>query len=195
MAEMWISMQLALAVVAVVAATVPGLPAGSEITSMQAIEEVFKTFNPKYNFNATFLSDDYTSLYESENRVADISNYMAGIAIIISCLGLFGLAAFTAERRTKEIGIRKILGANRFIIAQLLTRSFTKVVFISIILAIPISYFLTDSWLQNFAYAIELEWWFFAIAGAAALFIAWFTVGFQTFKATRINPAQCLRNE
>jgi len=168
---------------------------GSEVASMQSIEKVFKTFNPRYNFNPTFLSDDYTSLYESENRLAEISNYMAGIAIIISCLGLFGLAAFTAERRTKEIGIRKILGANRLIIAQLLTRSFTKVVFISILLAIPISYFLTENWLHNFAYAIDLEWWFFAIAGGAALLIAWFTIGFQTFKATRINPAQCLRNE
>lgn len=168
---------------------------GTEPETISQIETAFERLHSGQIFKASLLADDYTELYDSENKVADLSNYMAGIAIIISCLGLFGLAAFTAERRAKEIGIRKILGANRFIIAQLLTNSFTKVVLIAILIAIPVSYFLTATWLQNFAYSIQLEWWFFAIAGAAALFIAWFTVGFQTFKATRINPAQCLRNE
>ncbi len=168
---------------------------GAELDAFSKIEKVFEEMHPGQVFNASLLADDYTSLYDTENKVADLSNYMAGIAIIISCLGLFGLAAFTAERRTKEIGIRKILGASQLAIMRLLTSMFTRTVLVAVVLALPIGYYMVDSWLQNFAYSIELEWWIFAVAGVSALLIAWFTIGFQTFKATRINPAQCLRNE
>ncbi len=168
---------------------------GSEVETLARIEEAFKRINSKQNLEASFLQDDYTELYDTENRVAGLSNYMTGIAIIISCLGLFGLAAFTAERRTKEIGIRKILGASRLTIMRILTRMFMRIVLVAIVLALPIGYFVVESWLQNFAYAIELQWWFFVIAGASALLVAWLTVGFQTFKAATVNPAQILRNE
>lgn len=168
---------------------------GSESETISQVEKAFEALHPGQLFKASLLADDYTGLYESETKVANLSNYMAGIAIIISCLGLFGLAAFTAERRTKEIGIRKILGASQMVIMRILTGSFTKTVLISILLALPIGYYLAGNWLNNFAYTIQLEWWFFALAGIAALLIAWFTIGFQTLKASLANPVDCLRNE
>ena len=171
------------------------LQEGAEVATLQRIEQLFKDFHPKYNFQATYLDDDYKALYKSEQTESTLSNYMAGIAIIISCLGLFGLAAFTAERRTKEIGIRKILGASRLVIVKLLTSSFAKTLFIAILLSLPIAYYLANSWLQNFAYSIQIRWWFFVIAGGSALVVAWLTVGFQTLKAATINPVDCLRNE
>ena len=134
-------------------------------------------------------------LYSAEKRVALLSRYFAGIAILISCLGLFGLAAFTAERRHKEIGIRKILGSGVSGIVYLLSADFTKMVIAAVIIALPISYLIASSWLAGFAFRIDLEWWFFIGAGFLALVIAWFTVGLQTVKAARINPAECLRDE
>ncbi|HET9435194.1 MAG TPA: FtsX-like permease family protein, partial [Chitinophagaceae bacterium] len=131
----------------------------------------------------------------SENKVAVLSKYFAVIAIIISCLGLFGLAAFTAQRRQKEIGIRKILGATEAGIVSLLSTDFTKMILIAIAIALPVSYFVALEWLERFAYRIELEWWFFVGAGVTALLIAWITIGMQTIKAAHINPAECVRNE
>lgn len=168
---------------------------GAEPETISQIEKVFERQHPGQIFKGSLLADDYTDLYHSENRVADLSNYMAGIAIIISCLGLFGLAAFTAERRTKEIGIRKILGASQMTVVRLLTSTFTKTILVAILFALPIGYFVAESWLQNFAYSIKLKWWFFVFAGGSAMIIAWFTVGLQTLKAAMINPAECLRNE
>ena len=139
--------------------------------------------------------EDYQKLYASENRVSILSRYFAGFAILISCLGLFGLVAFTAERRLKEIGIRKILGSSNFGIVRLLSDDFTKMVLIAMGVALPISYFIARDWLADFAYKIDLAWWYFAGAGLAALLIAWFTVGLQTVKAARVNPAQCLKDE
>lgn len=171
------------------------LQAGTEVQTLEKIAAVYAKFNPKYDFEPSFLEDDYRALYSTEDKVAQLSNYMAGIAILISCLGLFGLATFTAERRSKEIGIRRILGASQLVVVKLLSATFTKTVLISIILAIPIGYYFANEWLQNFAYSIELEWWFFALAGASALLISWLTVGFQTLKSARINPVDCLKNE
>ncbi|NVK83170.1 MAG: ABC transporter permease [Cytophagia bacterium] len=168
---------------------------GSETETIAQIEKVFEDIFPGQIFNPSLLADDYKSLYDSENKVADLSNYMAGIAIIISCLGLFGLAAFTAERKTKEIGIRKILGASQLIIFQLLTNVFTKTVAIAILISVPVGYYVANSWLQNFAYSIELSWWIFALAAISALLLAWMTVGIQTLKAARQNPVESLRAE
>ncbi len=168
---------------------------GTEVETIDQVQKVFEAMHPGQIFVPSLLADDYTELYHVENKVANLSNYMAGIAIIISCLGLFGLAAFTAERRAKEIGIRKILGASQLTIVGLLTKVFTKTVLVAVVIALPLGYYLVNTWLQNFAYAIELQWWFFLIAGASALFVAWLTVGFQTFRAATINPAQSLRNE
>lgn len=127
--------------------------------------------------------------------MATLSNYLAVIAIIISCLGLFGLSAFTAQRRLKEISIRKVLGANSFSIIRLLSTDFTKMVLIAVTIALPISYFIAKSWLEEFAYRIDLEWWLFVGAGLLALLIAWLTVGLQTIRAAQVNPVECLIDE
>lgn len=171
------------------------LEEGAEPATLEKLAELYREFHPEYTFNPSFLDDAYLKLYASEQKESTLSNYMAGIAIIISCLGLFGLAAFTAERRTKEIGIRKILGASQLVIMRLLTGSFTKTVLVSMIIALPLGYLVATNWLRHFAYSITLSWWIFAIAGLSALAIAWVTVGFQTFKAASVNPVNCLRDE
>ena len=168
---------------------------GTESVTLSKLADVHKKHNPKYVFDPSFLDDSYKALYNNENRTATLANYMSGIAIIVSCLGLLGLAAFTAERRTKEIGIRKILGANSLSIISLLTSSFTRLVLISIALSIPIGYYFSKVWLENFAYSIQLEWWIFVMGGLLSLLLAWITIGAQTWRASRINPAECLRNE
>ena len=168
--------------------------AGSERMTIDGLKKVYEKFHPGYPFDFTFMDDDYRALYDSENKVAVLSQYFAILAIIISCLGLFGLTAFTAQRREKEIGIRKILGASEFGIVSLLSGDFTKMVVTAIFIALPLSYFIVATWLENFAYRIDLEWWFFIEVGLIALIIAWLTVGVQTLKAARLNPTQCLRN-
>jgi ABC-type antimicrobial peptide transport system permease subunit len=117
------------------------------------------------------------------------------MAILISCLGLFGLAAFTAERRLKEIGIRKALGSSSTNIVLLLSGDFTIMVLISIAIGLPVSYYLLDEWLKRFVFHIDLEIWYFLLAGMIALFIAWITVASQAIKAARVNPVKCLRTE
>ena len=159
------------------------------------MERLYKKFNPGFPFDFQFLDEEYKSQYVAEQRVAILSKYFTVLAILISSLGLFGLAAFTAERRTKEIGIRKVLGSSEFAIAFLLTSDFTKIVLTSIFLALPLSFFTSSQWLSSFAFKIELEWWYFISAGLLTLFIAWVTVGLQTIKAARANPVTSLRSE
>ena len=168
---------------------------GKEQETIGRLEAFYKDFNPGFPFTYRFLDEDYQQLYVSERRVATLSKYFAGLAILISCLGLFGLAAFTAERRVKEIGIRKILGSSNRAIVYLLSGEFTKMVVAAIAIALPVSWYLASEWLQGFAFHIYLEWWFFGGSGLVALLIAWLTVGFQTIKAARINPTECLRSE
>ncbi len=168
---------------------------GTERETIEKLQAYYKTFNPDYTFNYQFLDDEYQAQYVAEQRVSSLSRYFAGIAILISCLGLFGLAAFTAQRRLKEIGIRKILGATDVGIVYLLTSDFTKMVGMAILIALPASYFIAVQWLESFAYRIDLAWWYFAGAGLAALLIAWFTVGLQTVKAATVNPVECLKDE
>jgi putative ABC transport system permease protein len=168
---------------------------GRERETIEKIQDFYATVNPGYTFDYQFLDDEYQALYAAEQRVSSLSRYFAGVAILISCLGLFGLAAFTAQRRLKEIGIRKILGSTEVGIVYLLTSDFTKMVGIAILIALPVSYFTATQWLEGFAYRIDLDWWYFAGAGLTALLIAWFTVGLQTVKAARINPTECLKDE
>lgn len=170
------------------------IQSGNESETIQQLQTLYAEVNPGFNFDYKFLSDDYAKQYAAEQRIATLSRAFAVVAILISCLGLFGLTAFTAERRLKEIGIRKILGSSNTNIVRLLSGDFTKLVLISIFVALPISYFVASDWLQGFAYSVSLKWWFFALAGGSALLIAWLTVGFQTIKAAAINPAQCLRD-
>jgi ABC-type antimicrobial peptide transport system permease subunit len=169
--------------------------AGSENETLPAIAALYKKFNADLIFDFSFLDQDYQALYASEMKVSALSKYFAGLAVLISCLGLLGLAQFTADRRIKEIGIRKILGASVIGIISLLAGQFTRMVLMAVVIAIPISYFITDKWLQTFAFRISLTWSTFVIAGLIALGIAWLTISLQTFKAARINPARCLRDE
>src|SRR5690606_8789275 len=171
------------------------IAAGQETEAIARLQDFYQSYNPGFTFDYRFLDADYQAQSGAEKRVSILSRYFAGIAILISCLGLFGLAAFTAERRRKEIGIRKVLGSSEVQIVYLLSGDFTKLVFISILMAIPISYMLTLQWLNNFAYKIALEWWYFVGAGLAALCIAWFTVGTQAVRASRVNPSNCLKEE
>ena len=119
----------------------------------------------------------------------------AGLTIFVACLGLFGLAAFMAERRTKEVGIRKVLGASVSGITGLLAKDFLKLVLVAILIAAPIAYYFMDKWLADFAYRIDIQWWMFAVAGAGAVAIALFTVAFQSVRAALANPVKSLRSE
>lgn len=171
------------------------LSSRNEQSSIEALEMLYKKFNPGFSFDYKFLDAEYEDQYNAEKRVATLSKYFAGLAILISSLGLFGLAAFMTERRLKEIGIRKVLGSSSMGIVYLLSADFTKIVLISIVLALPISYFLTRQWLEDFAFRIPLHWWYFAGSGALAISIAWLTVAAQSIKAARANPAECLKDE
>lgn len=168
---------------------------GTERESLSKIEAIYKKFNPGYSFEYTFLDSDYNNLYMAEQRVADLSDFFALIAIIVSCLGLFGLAAFTAERKAKEIGVRKILGSSVFGIIKLLSNEFIKMVLLACLVAFPFAYLLASNWLDNFGYAIELKWWYFGFAGFTTLLIAILTISFQCYKAASANPVKSLRTE
>ena len=159
------------------------------------VKEVYETYYPGLVFDFKFMDEDYQQLYAAENRVAVLSRYFAGMAILISCLGLFGLAMFTADRRRKEIGIRKVLGSGVFQIISMLTTDFTKIVLLSMVLAIPFSYWLAVRWLGRFTMHIELYWWYFLIPAALVLLIAWLTVGLQTVRAASINPVKSLKED
>jgi ABC-type antimicrobial peptide transport system permease subunit len=163
--------------------------------TVERLQQLHKEFSPEFPFEFRFLDVDYNAQYNAELRVSMLSRYFAGIAIIISCLGLFGLASFTAERRFKEIGIRKALGSSNLGIIYLLSSDFTRVVLIAIVIALPVSFFVLSKWLDNFVFKIDMEWWYFLGSGALALVIAWLTVASQAAKASRINPVNCLRSE
>ena len=171
------------------------LKAGNERETIAALENLHKTLNPEFAFEFTFLDEQYRAQYAAEQRVSVLSRYFAGLAILISCLGLLGLAAFTAERRTKEIGIRKVLGSSEMGIVYLLTSEFTRIVLIAVAIAIPISYFISQTWLNTFAFRTELSAWYFLLAGMLAILVAWLTVSTQAFRAARANPVSCLNDQ
>lgn len=168
---------------------------GAEAATIDQIANLYSAHNPGYPFEFRFVDDDYQAVYESELKTSVLSRIFAGLAILISCLGLFGLAAFTAERRTKEIGIRKVLGASIWGVVLLLSKDFTRMIAIAIVIGLPVSYFISNHWLQGFSYSIALEWWFFAGSAFVILLTAWLTVGYQTLKASMVNPAACLQYE
>ncbi len=150
---------------------------------------------PETPFEYAFLDDEVQKQYETEITLANIINSFTLMAILISCLGLFGLAAFSAEQRNKEIGIRKVLGASVPGIVQLLSKDFLKLVLIAIVIATPIAWYAMDKWLQAFSYRISISWWMFALAGCIAVIIALFTISFQAIKAAIANPVKSLRSE
>jgi ABC-type antimicrobial peptide transport system permease subunit len=174
---------------------VVNLRAGTTGATLERLNRFYKAYNPGFTFDYKFLDGDYQALYASERRVSVLSQYFAGLAVLISCLGLFGLAAFSAERRRKEIGVRKVFGAGEGRIFFLLSGDFTRLVGVAILVALPVSYGLARQWLSGFAYRIDLEAWYFIAAGLLALLIAFLTVGSQALRAARINPVECLKEE
>lgn len=163
--------------------------------TLAQMEDIYKEFNPTFPFAYEFMDQQYTALYRSEQQIGDLAWYFSIFAIIISCLGLFGLSAFTAEQRAKEIGVRKVLGASVQNLVVLLTKDFTKLVITAICIAIPLSWWLMNQWLSDFAYQSGMEWWIFALSGILAIVIAWLTVSWQSIKAALVNPVQSLKSE
>lgn len=169
------------------------IEAGKEKEALNELQAFYETFNPGFPFEYQFLDRNYQALYTSEKRVATLSKYFAGMAILISCLGLFGLAIFTAERRQKEISVRRVLGQSASQVTIMLSREFAELVLLSIVIALPISYFLTQNWLASFAYSIPLQVWYFLGAGLIALLVAILTVGIQAIQAANKPPVNALR--
>jgi ABC-type antimicrobial peptide transport system permease subunit len=169
--------------------------AGKIKEAEQAAETVWKKFFPAEPFSASFLDEEFEKLYRADNKTSTLIWSFSIIAIFISCLGLFGLAAFTAERRNKEIGIRKILGASIANIVSLLSREFVYMVLLSMVIAFPIAWLAMNKWLENFAYRINIDWWIFLTAAIIALAIAIITVSFQAIKAAMANPVKSLKAE
>jgi ABC-type antimicrobial peptide transport system permease subunit len=169
--------------------------AGTEKVTIPKLEKLYQEYNPGFLLDFKFLDQDYQEQYVAEKRVANLSRNFAWLAVLISCLGLFGLAAFSAERRIKEIGLRKINGASSLSVICLLSTDFIKIILVSLLIALPISYHITKSWLNSFAYKTELSWWIFCLAGTIALTIALLTVSLQTWRAATKNPVDALRYE
>jgi len=175
--------------------TLVRIKAGAEKQTIAGIKNLFTKFNNGLEFNYSFLDDDYNKLYASEQRVAVLSKYFAGIAILISCLGLFGLTAFTAQKRQKEIGIRKVIGASVSNVVTMLSKDFLILVSISLLIAVPLSWWLMNNWLQSFAYRISISPFVFLIAGLSVMLITLITISFQSIKAAMANPVKSLRTE
>jgi putative ABC transport system permease protein len=169
--------------------------AGAEKETISKLAALYNQHNPDIPFEYRFLDEDYQALYSSEQRVAVLSRYFAGIAIIISCLGLFGLAAFTAQRRQKEIGIRKVIGATAGNVIVMLSADFLKLVTIAVFVAFPIAWWATEKWLQGFAYRIHPGAGIFLVAGSSIILITLITTSYQAIKAGLINPVKSLRSE
>ncbi|MEP7141912.1 MAG: ABC transporter permease [Ferruginibacter sp.] len=162
---------------------------------LKEVEKSWAKLNPTTPFVYSFLDQDFQRNYEKEQRTSDIVVYFTFIAILIACLGLFGLAAFSAEQRRKEIGIRKVLGASVSNVTALLSKDFIKLIIIAIVIACPVTWYLMNKWLQDFAYRIEISWWMFLAAGLLAVLIGLLTVSFQAIKAAIANPVKSLRTE
>jgi ABC-type antimicrobial peptide transport system permease subunit len=163
--------------------------------ALAKIESVMKTQNPGYPFDYQFVDQEFDSLFRVETQVGELAAVFAGLAIIISCLGLFGLAAFTAEGRTKEIGVRKVLGASVGDLVVLLSGEFVQLVALSCLIAFPLAWAMMHSWLSDYAYRTPIYWWVFGGAGLAAMIIALLTVSYQAVSAALLNPVKTLRIE
>jgi ABC-type antimicrobial peptide transport system permease subunit len=170
----------------------PGTPVHS---ALAAIEPVFKKFNPSSPFIYSFNDQVFQTKFNTETRIGNLAMVFSGLAILISCLGLFGLASFVAEQRTKEIGVRKVLGAGVAGLWALLSVDFVKLVALSMLIAIPLSGYCMHQWLQNYQLHTDLSPWIFIVAGAGLLLITLATVSFQAIKAALANPIKCLRSE
>lgn len=162
---------------------------------LASMEKIWHKLNPNEPFEYSFLDDDFQKNYQAENRLSSIVSYFTLVAILICCLGLFGLATFSAEQRIKEIGVRKVLGASVAGIVTLLSKDFLKLVLVAIVIASPLAWYVMHKWLQDFAYRIDIEWWIFLLAGIIATAIAFVTISYQAIKTANSNPVKSLRTE
>jgi putative ABC transport system permease protein len=156
---------------------------------------VWEKFTPDYPIEYRFLDESFDQMYKAEDKLKSLLWIFTVVTIFVACLGLFGLAAYGAERRKKEIGIRKVLGASVEGIVLLLSKEFVKLVVVALLIASPLAWYAMNKWLEDFAYRIELEWWIFAMAGVLSVIIALLTVSFQAVKAALSNPVKSLRSE
>jgi ABC-type antimicrobial peptide transport system permease subunit len=170
-------------------------PANTTAQNLKKAETIFKRYNPEYPFDYKFVDEEYAKKFEDEKRTATLTALFAGLTIFISCLGLFGLAAYMAQNRIKEIGVRRVLGASIANITTLLSKDFLKLVIISLIIASPVAGFVMHKWLQDYPYRVGIDWWVFAVAGLTAVVIALCTVSFQAVRAATSNPVKNLRAE
>ncbi|MCF2505313.1 ABC transporter permease [Dyadobacter sp. CY107] len=164
-------------------------------TTVENVQKVWNRFTPDSPIEYKFLDDNFQKMYQAEHKLRSLLWIFTGIAIFIGCLGLFGLSAYTAQQRTKEIGIRKVLGASVSGIVTLLSWNFLKLTLISTVIASPVAWYVMNEWLMDFAYRIQIEWWIFVLAGGLALLIAFFTISFQSIKSALMDPVRSLRSE
>ena len=170
-------------------------PQYSTQDALNKVESVFKRHNPTAPFQSTFVDDEFAKKFGDEKRVATVAGFFAALAILISCLGLFGLASFVSEQRTKEIGIRKVLGASVTNLWRMLSKDFVVLVILSCAISIPLAWYGMNTWLEKYEYRTTVSWWIFAISGFGALMITLLTVSFQAIKAALMNPVNSLRSE
>ncbi|PSR55335.1 hypothetical protein AHMF7605_18390 [Adhaeribacter arboris] len=164
-------------------------------STLEAMEKMYQQFDQKTPFTYTFLDDAFNAQYKAEDRLANIFSVFTGLTVLLACLGLFGLTTFTIAQRTKEIGIRKVLGATTLSIVTLISKNFLQLILVAIAVAAPFAWWFMRKWLQDFAHRIDISWWIFGLAGGAALLIALLTISFQAIKAALDNPVKALRNE
>jgi ABC-type antimicrobial peptide transport system permease subunit len=170
-------------------------PQISAKAALSKIEPIFKKFNPDQPFDYQFVDNDFAQNFGNEERVGKLSGFFALLAIVISCLGLFGLTAFVAEQRQKEIGVRKVLGASVLSVWNLITKDFATLILISFLIAVPVGCFFMHNWLQHYSYRTNVSWWIPVFACAITLLIALITISFQSVKAAVANPVKSLRTE
>jgi len=170
-------------------------PATSTREALDKIEAVFKKYNPAQPFAYKFVDEEYARKFEDEERIGKLSGSFALLAVFISCLGLFGMASFMAEQRTKEIGVRKVLGATVWQLWQLLSRDFVMLVVLSLLIAIPIAWYFMSNWLMRYEYRTPVSWWIFVLTGIGAMLITLLTVSYQSITAAIANPVKSIRME
>jgi ABC-type antimicrobial peptide transport system permease subunit len=171
------------------------LTPGKTKETLQRLEKIWKEIIPEYPLQYSFVDQDYKNLFRSQIRLTELLKYFTILSLIIACLGLYGLSAYSAAKRTNEIGIRKVMGANSFSIITSLVKEFLKLILISILIAFPVGWLIVDKLLSQFAYRIEINYVVFVLLGLAAIVVASITVSFHAFKATEINPVEALKIE
>jgi ABC-type antimicrobial peptide transport system permease subunit len=162
--------------------------------ALQQIETVFRKYSPSAPFEFEFINERYDRKFTSEEQVGKLASFFTILAVFISCLGIFAMALFMAEQRSREIGVRKVFGASVFSVWRLLSKEFTQLIFLAWVIALPVGYFVMFNWLENYHYRTNISWWILAVAAMGALFITLVTVSFQSIKAALANPVKSLRN-